>query len=106
MMRRIVAVEMVIAYVLMFGACIWFVRNRGLRGDGLLIVVQAVVPLLVLALVVCNIGTLYRMRYGYWQILLGLGAVGWVGGISALQQCAKQLRCGSPSNIFRVPHPR
>lgn len=99
MMRRIAGVEMMIAYALLFGICLWFMCNRGLRGEGLLIVVQAVIPLLVLTLVVCNVGTLYRMRYGYWQLLLGLGAVGWGGCITALRQRAKRAGCVSPSSI-------
>lgn len=77
MMRRIAGAEMLVAYVLLAGVCLWFIGKRLPREVGLVIVVQAAIPLLILALVVCNVGTLYRMRYGYWHILLGLGVVGW-----------------------------
>ena len=34
--------------------------------------------ILLLAITIPNIGTLYRMRYGYLQILVGLGLIGWL----------------------------
>jgi len=82
--------EMMIAYVLLGGGGLLFMCNRGTRGVGLLIVLQAAIPLLILALVVCNIGTLYRMRYMYWHLFLGLGVIGWGMCIERLMGVGKQ----------------
>lgn len=84
MMRRIAGAEMTVAYILLAGIGLWLISSRGMPGGGWLIILQVAIPILVLALVVCNVGALYRMRYGYWQILLGLGGVGWEVWISGL----------------------
>ena len=75
-MRLLAGGETALAYLLLPGVLLLFV-NRGPRGAATVLSIQAVFPLIVLALVVSNVGTLYRMRYGYWQILIGLGMIGW-----------------------------
>ena len=90
LMRLLAGMEMMIAYVLLGGGGLLFMCNRGTRGVGLLIVLQAAIPLLILALVVCNIGTLYRMRYMYWHLFLGLGVIGWGMCIERLMGVGKQ----------------
>jgi hypothetical protein len=77
LMRFIAGGEMVVSYVLFIGVVLlWF----DLKSNRLALVVAmliAMVLILVLALVVSNVGTLYRMRYNSWQILNGLGVLGW-----------------------------
>lgn len=77
LMRFIAGMEMVVSYVLLAGVgFLWF----DLKSNRLALAVailMATVLILVMALVVCNVGTLYRMRYGGWQLLNGLGVLGW-----------------------------
>jgi len=79
-MRLLAGIEMALAYLLLPGVALVFMR-RELYGQSAVALIQAVIPIIVLALVVCNVGTLYRMRYGYWQILIGLGVIGWGMGL-------------------------
>lgn len=75
-MRLLAGIEMAFTYLVLPGTILIFIR-RGRRGPAAVALAQAVVPMIVLAMVVSNVGTLYRMRYGYWQILIGLGIIGW-----------------------------
>lgn len=75
-MRLLAGIEMAFAYLVLPGAMLVFIR-RERYGPAAVALIQAVVPMIVLALIVSNVGTLYRMRYGYWQILMGLGIIGW-----------------------------
>ncbi len=75
-MRLLAGIEMAFTYLVLPGVILLFIR-RGGHGLAAVAVIQAVVPMVILALVVSNVGTLYRMRYGYWQILIGLGIIGW-----------------------------
>lgn len=75
-MRLLAGIETVFAYLVLPGVLLLFIR-RGPHGTTTVLLIQAVVPLIVLALIVSNVGTLYRMRYGYWQMLMGLGMIGW-----------------------------
>ncbi|EKD98024.1 MAG: hypothetical protein ACD_23C00617G0001 [uncultured bacterium] len=75
-MRLLAGFEMALAYLLLPGIVLVFMRREH-SGTSAIILSQALVPIILLALVVCNVGTLYRMRYCYWQILIGLGVIGW-----------------------------
>lgn len=77
-MRSIVGLEMAVSYILLLG--IFFLILGDERENPALwtILLLTFVVLLALALVICNVGTLYRMRYGVWQVLLGLGIIGWL----------------------------
>ena len=75
-MRLIAGIETIFAYFFLPGVILIF-TCRKCYGPSAVVLIQAVVPLLLLALVVCNVGTLYRMRYSCWQILIGLGVIGW-----------------------------
>jgi len=79
-MRLLAGIEMSFAYLVLPGAVLLFTR-REYSGVSVVALIQAVVPIIILAQVICNVGTLYRMRYGYWQILLGLGVIGWGIGL-------------------------
>lgn len=76
-MRVLSGFEMTVSYLLIIGI-VMLLRLKGV-GDPTALVVLAIslTLILVVALVVCNVGTLYRMRYASWQILNGLGLVGW-----------------------------
>lgn len=79
-MRLLAGFEMALAYLFLPGIVLVLARREH-SGQSMLIVIQTVVPIILLALVVCNVGTLYRMRYSYWQILIGLGMIGWGIGL-------------------------
>ena len=78
MMRLVSGAEMSIAYVFLLG---WFFLIPRLRRDRLGAVLFAVVTclavILVMTLAMPNVGTLYRMRYPLFMLLVGLGAAGW-----------------------------
>jgi hypothetical protein len=75
-MRLLAGLETAFAYLLLPGVLLLFLC-RGRHSATTVVLIQVVFPLIVLALIVSNVGTLYRMRYGYWQILVGLGMIGW-----------------------------
>lgn len=77
LMRFMAGMEMVVSYVLLVGVGLLWVDLRSNRPALMVGILMATVLILIMALVVCNVGTLYRMRYGEWQILNGLGVLGW-----------------------------
>lgn len=79
LMRFIAGVEMMISYVLLIGVGLLWFGLQGNRSALTAAILMATVLILVLAVVICNVGTLYRMRYGSWQLLNGLGVLGWGG---------------------------
>ena len=76
--RGIASFEMVVGYGLLLG--IVFLRWRDPRDLrlALLLLVASLVPLLLLASAVPNLGALYRMRFGFWQTWACVGACGWI----------------------------
>lgn len=78
LMRFLAGVEMTVSYVLLAGVFGLWLNLKNNRAELMVSIVMATALILVMALVVCNVGTLYRMRYGGWQILNGLGVLGWV----------------------------
>lgn len=76
-MRFISGMEMAVSYVLLIGVGLLLYGLKVNRPALLVAILMAMVLTLVLALVVGNVGTLYRMRYGSWQLLNGLGVLGW-----------------------------
>lgn len=89
-MRVEAAGETLFAYAALVGVILLLVFSLSKRKVSLVVIVSTIVPLLMMALVVCNVGTLYRMRYVYWQVLIGLGVVGW----SLVGQSGKQRASG------------
>ena len=88
--RRIAALEMMGAYLALLGlpAAVWWWRKRAelsvlLWLCGSMIVVYGVA--------VVNVGTLYRMRYGYLMLLMALGIA---GGLTAWQRLRAR-RCAA-----------
>jgi hypothetical protein len=77
-MRTAAGFEMALSYTLYLGfvPLLWL-SSAGNR-KGIIFVVLIVTPILVLlAITIPNVGTLYRMRYGYFFLLTGFGLVGW-----------------------------
>lgn len=77
LMRTISGFEMMISYLLVPGVALLIFLSHAQRPAAAVATCMALMMITFLALVVCNVGTLYRMRYGSWQILNGLGVIGW-----------------------------
>lgn len=77
LMRRISAFEMIVVYftLIFLPYTIWHWRKRV---EIWIIFIFLTYIMLVHGLVVCNIGSLYRMRYGYIMILVSLGIAGFL----------------------------
>lgn len=76
-MRLVSGIEMAFSYLLLPGVILLFLC-RGIHSRTTVMLIQAIVPAIILALVVSNVGTLYRMRFVNLQMLNGLGMIGWV----------------------------
>ncbi len=77
-MRLISGLEMVVSYILLIGVVMLLYGLKSSRPALLVSILISITMIVILVLVVCNVGTLYRMRYGNWQLLNGLGVLGWV----------------------------
>ena len=76
-MRFVAGMEMMVSYALLIGMGVLLYIAKDKRPAVLLTILFAIVMIIFLSLVVCNIGTLYRMRFGNYQLLNGLGVLGW-----------------------------
>jgi hypothetical protein len=78
-MRLLSGSEMLMAYLLLPGIVFLLWSTRAKPRALLILVIAFILPIiLLLATTIPNIGTLYRMRYGYLQALVGLGVMGWI----------------------------
>jgi hypothetical protein len=68
-------IEMALTYLFEILACIFIWKNRKYFSTWLL-VLTTLLGMLALGLVVANTGTLYRMRYPFWILLVIMGAGG------------------------------
>lgn len=77
LMRLIAGVEMLVLYGALIGWfwLPWFSRHD--RGVLLAVLGFSITAVLLYALVICNMGTLYRMRYPMMLVWIGLGLIGW-----------------------------
>jgi hypothetical protein len=71
--RLLSGVEMMLTYLLEIFAAIFVWRNRN-HFSSWLLVFTTVIGMLALGMVVVNVGTLYRMRYPFWVLLVILAA--------------------------------
>jgi hypothetical protein len=71
--RVISGVETMLTYLIEILACIFVWRHKGEFATWLL-VLATVLGMVALGLVVANLGTLYRMRYPFWILLVIMGA--------------------------------
>lgn len=77
-MRSIAGGEMLVSYILLIGIPLLFILSgRTQRKQLVLALIVTMLLIGLLAVAIPNVGTLYRMRYGYLQFLVGLGVVGW-----------------------------
>jgi hypothetical protein len=76
-MRSISAVEMMISYILFLGVCLGSVLCKRNKAIFYVLLIVTMVMILINSLVVTNIGSLYRLRYISWQVINGLGVIGW-----------------------------
>jgi len=74
-MRRVTGVEMVLSYVFLSGLLLTLYLWRALP-EFWVIIIFGVMGVLVFALTVPNLGTLYRMRYGFLMLLISIGLAG------------------------------
>jgi hypothetical protein len=78
MMRLVSGLEMTICYVLLVGYIVLVPSLKRNRIAAFVFVMATSLTLLcVLGLAVPNVGTLYRMRYPVFMLVVGLGASGW-----------------------------
>jgi hypothetical protein len=70
--RVISGLETTLTYLIEILACIFVWRHKGEFGAWLL-VLATVLGMVALGLVVANLGTLYRMRYPFWILLVIMG---------------------------------
>lgn len=75
-MRLVSAFEMSVFYFLLLGF-VFLPWRREKRESIILLAIFSVVSMTVYAMVVVNVGTLYRMRYPMMLVLMGLGIWGW-----------------------------
>jgi Ca2+/Na+ antiporter len=89
MMRRISAVEMVGVYLafIFLPYAIWHWRRQI---EIWLILSFCSGMMLIYAIGICNVGTLYRFRYGYLMILVGIGVAGIFAAWEALRFSRKE----------------
>lgn len=80
-MRRVAGIEMVFAYLSLPGVLFILWRFRGRPALWVLLALAGSV-LVVMATATPNLGTLYRTRYAYFLIFVGLGIVGWLNFLS------------------------
>jgi len=103
MMRRISAVEMVGVYLafIFLPYAIWHWRKRI---EIWLILSFCSGMMLIYAIGICNVGTLYRVRYGYLMTLVGIGIAGIFAAWEALRFSLKQQ--GAEKDTERVRYSR
>jgi hypothetical protein len=92
-MRALTGLEMAVSYVLLFGVLLLvpFAGGRTWRVGALVLsVCLLVIGLMVMAIPI--VGTLYRMRYGYFMLPVGLGMAGWVLVAGAVWTRVQRLR--------------
>lgn len=74
--RKVAAIEMFLSYIFFIGIpiALWAFWNRR---EVWLLLWYSLAMSLFLGLAVPNIGSLYRIRYGFFMIMLSLGVIGW-----------------------------
>jgi peptidoglycan biosynthesis protein MviN/MurJ (putative lipid II flippase) len=86
--RVVGAVETLVWYLFLPGTLLMLLRRP--RPAMLALLAFAVAVLLPIAYVQPVVGTIYRMRYGVWMLLLLLGAMGWARIFGTLLRAAER----------------
>ncbi len=76
-MRVISSIEMSISYILLLGLVFGLIPREIKNPIFWISIIFSVSLLIFFPLLITNVGTLYRMRYFNWQIINGLGVIGW-----------------------------
>ena len=77
-MIRVAAVEMTVAYAVFFGFVPLLLATGKADKRSIVFLCCFALPILcLLGITIPNVGTLLRMRYAYWYLMLALGGVGW-----------------------------
>ena len=84
--KTVVTFEMLFSYLALVGLVplILLRKNRWRYIVGLSAI--SLIPLLIFTVATANLGALYRFRYGFWLILIGLGMCGWVNLVKSLNR--------------------
>ena len=77
-MRTVSAFEMAVSYVLLVGLIFGLLRQKWRNPVLWIVLYLTLFFILFQALAIPNVGALYRMRYGAWQLLNALGVIGFV----------------------------
>jgi len=99
--RLVAAGEMAIYYLLLPG--VLFLILRGRRPSVLMALYFALFFLAVYGFTTANLGTLYRLRYGYLMVILAMGVLGWVMWMRRFKFMAKLLDSSATSQVFQSP---
>jgi hypothetical protein len=96
LMRLVSGLEMSIAYVLLLGWIFLIPRIRGDRTAALVFVAVTCLAMIgVMSLAMPNVGTLYRMRYPLFMLVVGLGAAGWAMVLTRTYLASQQKKLAS-----------
>ena len=77
-MIKVAAVEMSIAYATFIGFVPLFLFSSAADKRSIAFLCCFALPILcLLGITIPNVGTLLRMRYAYWYLMMGIGVVGW-----------------------------
>jgi hypothetical protein len=76
-MRVLSGIEMMFTYVFLVGFLGLLAYGKERWATLLVAAGMALALTLIVTLVVANVGTLFRMRYGSWALFNGLGILGW-----------------------------
>ena len=92
-MRAMTGVEMALSYILLLGIplAIPLISGRAIGAGFLALTICAIVVCLIV-LAIPIVGTLHRMRYGYFMLVVGLGAAGWIMAIRLILERFRTVR--------------
>jgi hypothetical protein len=76
--RPLAGLETLVAYLLLPGLALLLARGSSNAVTVMAVLVLCTGALAIHGLVVTNVGAIYRLRYGFWQTLVGLGLLGWL----------------------------
>jgi hypothetical protein len=79
MMRVVSAFEMTLAYISYIGLALFVFNPRLNRYAAAVVLLFCTGFIIVHVFFIPNAGTLYRIRYPYWQMAISLGVLGWIG---------------------------
>lgn len=95
--RLVAAGEMVVYYLSLPG--VFFLLMRGRRPAVVMALYFAIFFLAVYGFTTANLGTLYRLRYGYLMVILAMGVLGWLTWMQRFKWVAALLEPVTTHNI-------